>query len=85
MEIPVNASLVLNRWSIRSMVFTRMSPIPTGPPVFGRDSAISKIFRSASSRISLAPRPCGLNALSAMSLLIPINCRRVARSRMICA
>ncbi|MCY1449234.1 hypothetical protein D9M71_659600 [compost metagenome] len=84
-EIPVNASLVLNRWSMRSMVFTRMSPIPTGPPVFGRDSAIWKIFRSASSRTSLAPRPCGLKALSAISALMPISWRRVARSRMIWA
>jgi len=58
-EMPVSPSLVLNSVSMRSMVLTRISLIPTGPPVFGRASAISKILRSASSRISAPLRPSG--------------------------
>ncbi|MNJ60320.1 hypothetical protein D3C77_560420 [compost metagenome] len=56
---PVIASPALNSVSMRSMALTRMSLMPTGPPVFGRASAIWKISRSASSRISSPVRPCG--------------------------
>ena len=59
-DTPVMASLELNRVSMRSMALVRMSLTPTGPPDFGRASAISKILRSASSSNSLAPRPSGL-------------------------
>ncbi|MNP47329.1 hypothetical protein D3C76_1413790 [compost metagenome] len=76
---------VLNRVSMRSMALVSRSFTPTGPPVFGRASAIWKICRSASSRISAAVRPSGLNALSAISVLMPISWRKVARSRTICA
>ncbi|MNY29750.1 hypothetical protein D3C86_1638100 [compost metagenome] len=59
-EIPVIASWVLNRVSMRSMALVSSSLRPTGPPLFGRASAIWKILRSASSSTSSAPRPCGL-------------------------
>ncbi|MNH26489.1 hypothetical protein D3C79_865450 [compost metagenome] len=85
MDRPVIALSVLNSVSIRSMALVSRSLTPTGPPVFGRASAIWKICRSASSRISAALRPWGLKALSAISLLMLISWRRVARSRMIAA
>ena len=53
---------------MRSMALVSRSLTLTGPPVFGRASAIWKICRSASSRISAALRPSGLNALSAISV-----------------
>ncbi|MNP04145.1 hypothetical protein D3C76_960520 [compost metagenome] len=70
---------VLNSVSMRSMALVSKSFTPTGPPVFGRASAIAKIWRSASSRISSAVRPSGLKALSAISVLMPISWRNVAR------
>ncbi|MNN47512.1 hypothetical protein D3C81_1619340 [compost metagenome] len=63
----------LNSVSMRSMALVNSSLTPTGPPVFGRASAIWKICRSASSRISSALRPWGLKALSAMSVLMLIS------------
>ncbi|MNP53347.1 hypothetical protein D3C76_1478160 [compost metagenome] len=84
-DTPVMSLSELNSVSMRSMAMVNSSLTPTGPPVFGRASAIWKICRSASSRISAALRPCGLKALSAMSVLMLISWRNVARSRMIAA
>ncbi len=48
-------------------------------------SPILKILPSASSRICVTARPCGLNAVVAISSLAAISLRRIARSRTISA
>jgi hypothetical protein len=48
-------------------------------------SPMRKILPSASSRISVTARPCGLNAVVAISSLALTSLRRIARSRTISA